>query len=210
MAKEIKILSYNCRGLNDYTKRCKLFSWFQNQNLDIIMLQETFCTAKLEPYLKVNWKGEIRLSLSDSSHSRGVAILFRKNFVGNILNYYSSKDGRLIIVNIEIEGEIVSLVSLYAPNSEYDKITFFKTVTHLIKTHCDNLNNIIVGGDFNTCIRVIDKYPRATKTDHCITPLNNMLQSCQLIDSWCTKYPSKSAFTYFDKKIIAIVDLTTS
>ena len=209
MAKEIKILSYNCRGLNNYTKRQKLFSWFQNQKLDIIMLQETFCTNKLEPYLRASWKGEIKLTLSDSSHSRGVAILFQRNFAGKVLNHHSSKDGRLLIVNIEFAGEIISLVSLYAPNNEYDRIAFFKAVTHLLKTHCDNLNNIVVGGDFNTCVRVIDRHPTATKTDHSIAILNEMMQSCQLIDVWSMKHPTTPGFTYFDKKTKAIVDLTT-
>ena len=133
MSQEIKILSYNCRGLNNYAKRRKLFSWFENQKLDIIMLQETFCTDKLEPYVRASWKGKVKLSLTDSSHSRGVAILFHKNFAGNILGSYSSTDERLIIVNVELAGEILSLVSLYAPNNESDKINFFKLVIKMIK-----------------------------------------------------------------------------
>ena len=124
MSQEFKILSYNCHGLNDYAKRRKLFSWFESQTLDIIMLQETFCTDKLEPYMRASWKGKVKLSLTDSSHSRGVAILFHKKFAGIILDSYSLKDG-LIIANVELAGEMLSLVSLYAPNNESDKIIFF-------------------------------------------------------------------------------------
>ena len=187
----------------------KVFSWFENQKMDIIMLQETFCTDKLEPYVRASWEGKVKLSLTDSSHSRGVAILFNKNFAGNILGSYSSTDGRLIIVNVELAGEILSLVSLYAPNNESDKINFFKLVIKMIKTHCDNLNNLIVGGDFNTCLRVIDRLPVAAKTDRSTVSVNKMLQSSNLIDCWNTKYPSNPGFTYFDKKINPTVDLTT-
>ena len=56
MAQKICILSYNCRGLNNDSNRKKLFLWLQEQKLDIIMLQETFCTDKLEPFLKMNGK----------------------------------------------------------------------------------------------------------------------------------------------------------
>lgn len=199
MGEQIKILSYNCRGLHDHVKRRKLFLWFQDQKIDIVMLQETFCTPKLEPYLRASWDGEVRLSLTDSCHSRGVAILFRKNFPGKEVDYYSTKDGQLIIVNIELLGETISLVSLYAPNNETEKINFFKSVTNVIKSNCQNLNNLIVG-DFNTSLKVIDRYPVAARIDRCIASLNNMLQSCKLVDSWNTKYPSTPGFTYYDKK----------
>ena len=98
---------------------------------------------------------------------------------------------------------------MYAPNNKSDKINFFKLVIKMIKTHCDNLNNLIVGGDFNTYLRVIDRLPVAAKTDCSTGSLNKMLQSCNLIDCWNTKYPSNPGFTYFDKKINPTVDLTT-
>ena len=199
MGEQIKILSYNCRGLHDHVKRRKLFLWFQDQKIDIVMLQETFCTPKLEPYLRASWDGEVRLSLTDSCHSRGVAILFRKDFPGKVVDCYSTKDGRLVIVNIELLGETISLVSLYTPNNETEKINFFKSVTNVIKSNCQNLNNLIVG-DFNTSLKVIDRYPVAARIDRCIASLNNMLQSCKLVDSWNTKYPSTPGFTYYDKK----------
>ena len=89
---------------------------------------------------------------------------------------------------------------MYAPNNESDKINFFKLVIKLIKTHCDNLNNLIVGGDFKTCLKVIDRLPVAAKTDRSTGSLKNLLQSCNLMDGWNTKYPSNPGLMYFDKK----------
>ena len=38
------ILHFNCGGLNNYIKRRELFSWIKDQKVDIVLLQETFCT----------------------------------------------------------------------------------------------------------------------------------------------------------------------
>ena len=43
------IVTFNCRGLNETTKRQKLFAWFESE----IFLQETFCT--FEHILKSGW-----------------------------------------------------------------------------------------------------------------------------------------------------------
>ena len=72
---------------------------------------------------------------------------------------------------------------------------------------CYNLNNLIVGGDFNTCLRVIDRLPVAAKKECSTGSLKNLLQSCNLMDGWNTKNPSNLGFTYFDKKNVT-VDLT--
>ena len=102
------------------------------------MLQDTFCTPKLEPKLRASWNGEARLSLTDSCHSRGVVIPFRKNFPKKAVDSYSTKDGRLIIVNIYLLGETIYLVSLCAPNNKTGKMNFFESVTNVIKSNCPN------------------------------------------------------------------------
>ena len=82
----ISTVTYNCHGLNDLSKRQKLFSWSDSQEFDVILLQETFCTKTSDPHFKAGWKGNSFFVPSDSSHSRGVAILFRLGFEGDILN----------------------------------------------------------------------------------------------------------------------------
>ena len=56
--------------------------WLKEQEVDVIFLQETFCTQKLEPVFKTDWNGSSFHCIINSSHSRGVAILFSENFKG--------------------------------------------------------------------------------------------------------------------------------
>ena len=200
MAHNVKMLSYNCRGLNNTQYRKKLFLWFQDQNLDIIMLQETFCTSKLETYLKSEWKGQILLGLSDSVHSRGVAILLSENFKGTVLNSYASDDGRVVIANIELFGEIISLSSIYAPTVEAERINFFNNLKNTLMSNSMNTDNIIMAGDFNTCLRNIDRMPDLGRVDRSVTNLNSLLKTCKLNDLWMTHHPQSPGFTYYDKK----------
>ena len=59
--KYFTVLTYNCRGLNNHFKRRKLFLWLKQQKCDVILLQETYCTEKLVPFLKSTWKGTASL-----------------------------------------------------------------------------------------------------------------------------------------------------
>ena len=38
--------------LNNHSKRQNLFLWFKQQKYDIILLQETYCTEKLDSFIK--------------------------------------------------------------------------------------------------------------------------------------------------------------
>ena len=48
----------------------------ERQKVDVICLQETYCTKDFVPKFDQLWKGKVVHSVSDSAHSKGVAILF--------------------------------------------------------------------------------------------------------------------------------------
>ena len=155
----LSIVTYNCHGLNDQSKRHKLYSWFDSQKIDVILLQETFCTKAFEPLFKAGWKGNSFIAPSDSSHSRGVAILFRLGFEGDIMSTFASKDGRILIVNTEYKNNFLSFASVYPPNSDSDRVVFFDELHQLLCTHVINLENLIIAGDFNCCMNLSDRFP---------------------------------------------------
>ena len=158
-------MTYNSRGLNDHSKQRKLFIWLESQNYDIVLLQETYCTIKLEPYLKASWSGDIINAKSESGHSKGVSVLFRKGFQGNILKSYDSDDGRVLIISVELNNELLHITSVHAPNIEPERIVFYENLSKFCVKHCDNLNNIIVVGNLNICSKVTDRYPKSNKMD---------------------------------------------
>ena len=53
-----------------------------------------------------------------SSCKAGVDILFNNNFQFNILKCYPDPEGRFIIVDVETEEKILTLVNIYAPNRD--------------------------------------------------------------------------------------------
>ena len=120
----LSIVTYNCRGLNDIIKRQKLFSWFECEKFDVILLQETFCTQQFEKIFKLGWEGFSLLATSDSSHSRGVAILFRSNFDVEIISKYTSDDGRIAIVIANFRNNILSFVPIYAQTMSLKESNF--------------------------------------------------------------------------------------
>ena len=85
----IKISSTNCRGLGEYTKRKDVFNLLRGKNHGIYCLQDTHFTAKMEPYIKAEWGGDILFN-SHTSNSRGVCILFSNNLEYKV--HQSKKD----------------------------------------------------------------------------------------------------------------------
>lgn len=67
---------------------------------------------------------------SESIHSRGVSVLFKKNSKIEIINHYKSVDGRRFLINIKYmyKDQQLTLVNVYAPNNEKYRIEFFKRV----------------------------------------------------------------------------------
>ena len=43
---DLKFLSLNVRGINNFIKRQKLFTWFKKSKADIIFIQETYSSEE--------------------------------------------------------------------------------------------------------------------------------------------------------------------
>ena len=112
----------NVRGLNSNTLRNKLFTWLKELKLHVIFLQETYCQSSFESSFKLNWDSNIIHNFTDSSHSRGVCIMFNDNINVEILNKHCSDDGRILLTNVKIHDKIFCLVNLYALYNETKKI----------------------------------------------------------------------------------------
>ena len=67
----LHVISYYARGLGDAVKRREVFQYFRDRNADIIIVQESHSTVKMEKMWRKEWGGSIFYSHSDSN-SRGV------------------------------------------------------------------------------------------------------------------------------------------
>ena len=146
------MISVNVRGLNNHLKRRKFFKWLVDHRIHIAFVQETYCKQRFKPYFDSGYQGDIFHSTSDSSHSRGVAVLISKYLNCKILNSISCSSGRKVMVNAEIDNQTISLISVYAPNAASERSEFFDNVKKWIELHSVNKNCKIVGGDMNCCL----------------------------------------------------------
>ena len=59
---QLKILSANCQGLRDCTKRLDVLNYFLQLNLNIICLQDTHLTADDENLLKLTFNCNVEIN----------------------------------------------------------------------------------------------------------------------------------------------------
>ena len=149
---------------------------------DIALLQETYCDRKLEKLFRLGWQGNVFHSFAKSNHSSGVCILMSKDISYELLNVKSDDNGRLLLVNIRINREIISIGNIYSPNQVKERCVFFNSLITWITEHCMNLEGIIMGGDFNCAPSEIDReYPICKKSAKC---LDDIRASLKIVDVW--------------------------
>ena len=155
--RELKVLSLNVRGLNNSNKRYSAFNWVESGQYNVCLLQETFCTRSAGGQFQNGWSGEVCNSFSNSPHSRGVCIMLSKNFSYNVLSKHSDANGRLILLNLEVNDKEFTIVNVYAPNVISERIIFFKQVSKFINQHAVNKSGLIIGGDYNCVLTEKDR-----------------------------------------------------
>ena len=90
---DLKICTYNVRGLRQNRKRRTIFTYLHSFKHDIYLLQETHSDINSEKYWANEWGGKVICSHGTTS-SRGVAILFNPCFDVSILSLKSDVRGR--------------------------------------------------------------------------------------------------------------------
>ena len=191
-----KLITFNCRGLQDYTKRRKLFHYLRSIESDIIFLQETHSSKNDELPWKQQW-GEKAWFCSHTSNSRGVAILIRNNLSVVLDSVYSDPDGRVLIISASIDDVPLILVNVYGPN--HDNPDFFLEVFSKV----DKLKyaSIICAGDFNIVMGRLDY--RGGRDTHTNIKASNMLSTLveefNLCDVWRSYHPNLKQYTRHQK-----------
>ena len=113
----IKLHSFNCRGLQDYCKRTKIFRYTRSIGSDILFLQETHADTNDEKIVKIPVVRK-RIFACFSSNSKCVAINFRNSINLKIKGNYKDLNGRSLILNTLLNDIPVTLVNVYGPNQD--------------------------------------------------------------------------------------------
>ena len=134
----------NCSGIHDKDKRTKMFEYIKELHCDMYCLQDTHFTHDLYRVIYTEWGAYCYFSCG-TSNSRGVAILFSNTLDYKINESLVDDNGNYVILDISVQENQFTLVSLYGPNR--DNPEFYKNIFKLI----DEIENesYIICGDFN-------------------------------------------------------------
>ena len=193
----IKIESLNCRGLRNIKKRLDFFDDFKKRGIHIINLQETHLISKDLIMLKKNWNCKFLIS-GEKKQSLGVMIILNNNFEYNIHKVIKDKDGRYIIVDLELIGVARFLmINIYGPNK--DCPVFFENLFKLIDK--EGIKNWIITGDWNMVLdQNLDTWNyKSTNNPNSTLTVKQYIKRFGLIDIWREIFPQKIFFTWFRK-----------
>ena len=196
------IISLNVRGLNNFNKRQAVFTWLEKKRVDIALLQETYSAMSSEHTWKGEWKGPMFFS-HGTTKSRGTLLLVRKDLDFQVKSAIADDDGRYIILKCLIDNDPLSIVNIYAPNSEIDQIKFFQNLDKtFIECNLSNECNVIIGGDWNVIQdAVLDKSggKKNIKTKS-VDIIDQLKTKYDLCDPWRIKNPDKKRYTWRQSK----------
>ena len=100
---DIKIISYNCRGLHDTKKRADMFSFLKDRKANIYCLQDLHFTPNMQKTVYTEWNGDCFFSFGDSN-SRGVGVFFSKNIDYKIHKSWADTEGNYIVLDITVNS----------------------------------------------------------------------------------------------------------
>lgn len=156
----LSILTLNTNGLNSPIKRQRLIEWIIKQDPTICCLQETHLTRKDAKKLKVKgWKKIFHANRREKK--AGVAILISDEIDFILTNIKRDREGHFILVKGMIHQEAITIINVYAPNSNMP--SYMKQL--LTDLWEDTDTHTIFVGDLNTPLTSMD---RSTKQKLCV------------------------------------------
>lgn len=117
----LKIYSLNVNGLGENIKRKAVFNKLRKFKDGIFLIQETHSTYMKESIWKNQWGNRNIYFAHGQSNSRGVATLFSQNVQYKLKKSYNDEEGRILILDIDYNGCIVTIVNLYAPTRNHEE-----------------------------------------------------------------------------------------
>ena len=204
----LSILTLNCNGIRDQSKRVGLVQWLRSLPVgaDIVCLQETHCLSSSECSSWFLSSGFSAVVSPGSSHSCGCIVLFRPSL--SLVNSWCDVSGRYLQVEFSFFGSSFRVCCVYAPNRNPARDQFFGDLHSKI----DPSIPTILCGDFN---EVFDRSVDRAGSDPSVSPrdssssLKYLFDDCCVVDIWRYLHPSSVGFTWtrWDGSLASRIDL---
>ena len=191
----LSILSLNCNGIRDQSKRCGLLQWLRSLpvSVDIVCLQETHCVSVAECSLWFRSSGFDSVVSGGSPHSCGCIVLFRPTV--SLVNSWCDSDGRFLQCEFSYSAKLFRVCCIYGPNRNPARDLFLDD----LHSEIDPSIPTILAGDFNSVFdRALDRFGSdpSDSSRESSASLSSLFDSCCVIDIWRYLHPSVSGFTW--------------
>ncbi|KAH7973277.1 hypothetical protein HPB52_023342 [Rhipicephalus sanguineus] len=177
-----KFASWNGRGFRDKDKQKEVVTFAKQEGVDLLFVQEANFRTPLDV---ANFRREHQIeaffSLTDT-RSCGVGVIFVSGRFRQKAHCLFGSNGRILMVDIHIEGKKVRFVNVYAPVRRPDTNTFYKAIHAFLR---EPIPHVILG-DFNCVIdsqRDIWGPGQGGSTYHS-KELGKILRHLRLTDAW--------------------------
>ena len=144
MESVIKVLSANCQGLRNISKRADVLNYLGNMGSSILCLQETHWIDRDIGSIKQLWKGDCFINGS-KTNARGVTILLTPNFEYSVSNISGNNEGNILSIDLKLSDSSLRIINVYAPN--VDSPQYFREVENYITSA--ETDHILITGDLN-------------------------------------------------------------
>ena len=179
-------------GCQITTKEMLFIIGVARKKIDIVCLQETHSTDKVELKCECEW-GANSIWNRGLSNSRGVAILFSEKFYYNISDITRDIPGLKISCKINVSGQhSLYLVNVYLFNSGQERKNF---ICNSININRQKLN--CVAGDFNcTLLKHLDRNPIPIRDDVGTHEFSEFIEKYDLLDIWKARNLYNKRYTF--------------
>ena len=150
-AKCLTFITNNIKGIRNNSKRLFVVEYFRNKlgNNGILFLQETLSTFNDE----IIWKNDFNRPVfysHDTSQSCGVLIAYFGNLSFSVNKHVGDKNGRILILDVNIDEIRYVLVNIYNANNEVEQVQVLSELSELMKNiNFSEENCIVLAGDLN-------------------------------------------------------------
>ena len=128
-----------------------------------------------------------------ASNSRGICVMMQKGFKKSITNLYRDKIGRIINFNYKVNGVVMCICCIYAPN--LDKPNFF---SNLFESLSQKSENLLVIGDLNLVMNTqSDRIGSSHNNINAREVIRKAIDELNLCELWRDRNPNERRFLWY-------------
>ncbi|CAM4648316.1 unnamed protein product [Lepidochelys kempii] len=188
------IATLNTRGCRMALRRSQVLSYLREGGYSVVFLQETHTDPAAEDRWELDWGDGVYFS-HFVTWQAGVATLFSPNLRPEVLGVTEAVPGHLLHLRVRMEGLVVNLVNIQAPQMSSRRPQFYQRVSDFLGT-LDSHECLVLGGDFNTTLEERDR-SGAEPSPAAANILQGIVEHHSLVDVWRDHHPDDtSMFTF--------------